>query len=124
MKTYNIISLVIVLSLLSFVTLAQSSGPKRPVSKEIQKIANQNFLSSGDILTVASVGYPVWTISKCVQLSSNDLERIVTPGNIVSEGYPAWIISKGIHRKAVRIKEQPKKSFDKDVIAGIQDIIW
>lgn len=105
MKTLNIIlTLVFAISILT--VAAQGNSAQRPVSKDVQKFANKSLLSE-ELLTVASLGYPTWAVSKDVQVLSS--ERPAAGENMVSEGYPYWTISKGIYRKVISVKAQPLK---------------
>lgn len=106
---------VSIFSLLTFVTNAQSS--QRPVSKEVQKFSNRAWLTSEQLLTIASVGYPAVTISKDVQLASNHFKKEFQPGNMISTGYPIWTISKGVHKMARPVKKEPKRNLEmRDII--------
>jgi hypothetical protein len=96
MKTNKLI-LAVVFSLFGFFAMAQSNI-ERPISKDVQKIANKKALTAERLLHVASVGFPVWTITKGVQLTSSRLTVAPVPGNLMSTGYPLWIISKGVHK--------------------------
>lgn len=117
MKTSNIV-LTIVFAILMLDAAAQSNIAQRPVSKDIQKIANKNALSEEQLLTVASKGYPIWTISKGVQVLNTDTVVPYITGNIPSKGYPFWTISKGVYRKVTPVKEKLLKPL-KDVIATL-----
>jgi hypothetical protein len=118
MKTNSKIILAGMFSLLTFSVSAQSNAVNyRPVSKEVQKVSNKAWLTSEQLLTVASVGYPPVTISKGVQLASNHIAKESQPGNMVSIGYPIWTISKGVHKIARPVKKEPKRDSEiKDVI--------
>lgn len=104
-----------IFSLLTFFAYAQSSH--RPVSKEVQKFSNRSWLTSEQLLTIASVGYPAVTISKDVQLASNNIKKEFQPGNMISTGYPIWTISKGVHKMARPVKKEPKRNSEmRDII--------
>lgn len=98
MRTYNVIFLVSIFSLLTFFATAQSAGNHRPISKEVQKISNKDWLLGERLLTVSSVGYPSWTITKEVLLASNQITKESLSGNMISLGYPVWTISKGVNK--------------------------
>lgn len=116
MKTKSkAVVLVGIFSLLTFSTNAQSSH--RPVSKEVQKFSNRSWLTSEQLLTITSVGYAAVTISKDVQLASNNIKREFQPGNMISTGYPIWTISKGVHKIARPAKKEPKRNSEmRDII--------
>lgn len=110
MRTYNVIFLVSFFSLLTFFATAQSAGNHRPVSKEVQKISNKDWLLGEHLLTVSSVGYPSWTLSKEVLLTSNHITKESAPGNMISAGYPVWTISKAVHKIVRPIKSEKKRA--------------
>lgn len=115
MKTKNI-SFTIVLAMFIFNASAQNDITQRVISKDVQKIANKEMLSNERLLTVASLGYPAWIISKNVQAAGN--KQPVVAGNMISAGYPFWTISKGVYRKVNPVKEKPLKPL-KEVIANL-----
>lgn len=101
--------LVSIFSQLTFFAAAQSEGTHRPVSKEVQKISNKDWLLNEDLLTVSSVGYPSWTLSKEVVLTSNRIIKEPLSGNMISLGYPVWTISKGVHKITRPVKSEKKR---------------
>ncbi|HEX8039223.1 MAG TPA: hypothetical protein VF490_08720 [Chryseosolibacter sp.] len=102
MKTH---ATLIVLSLLfpAFCATAQDTRVHLPVSKQVQYISNQQWILSGKLLTVSSVGYPTWTISKDVMLISNRIVKQPSRANMISTGYSEQAISKGVHAIARRV---------------------
>src|SRR5690349_4712056 len=101
MKTNNIFFIVIFLSLISIGANGQNhkSIPTWYLSKDVQRVSNKAYLErlSESQLTVKSLGYPYWIISKAVTKISNPVnEAIQESGNIASKDYPYWTISKGI----------------------------
>lgn len=100
MKTLCVVALASSLLLAGSVVSAQNSRVKiiRPISKEVVRISNSNWLANEHLLTVKSIGYPTMLL-KGVLLTSNHLTREAIPGNMISYGYPAWTISKGMHQK-------------------------
>ena len=117
MKTLNII-LTTAFSLFAVLASAQSINAERPISKDVQKISNESWLSTDHLFTVASVDYSSWTISKNVQLS-HQFRETAGLGNMISTGYPLWIISKGLHKVATPAKVKPAESLLKPVIASL-----
>ncbi len=117
MKTQNII-LTTIFSLFAVVASAQSNSIERSFSKDVQKIVNKSWLSTEHLLTIASVDYASWIISKNVQLSSNQFSRTVALGNMTSTGYPLWIISKRGHKLEPTIKPKPAVPIN-PAIAGL-----
>lgn len=109
MRTYNVIILVSIFSLLTFFATAGSAGSHRPVSKEVQKISNKDWLLGENLLTVSSVGYPSLTLSKEVVLTSNRITKESLSGNMISLGYPVWTISKGVHKITRPLKSEKKR---------------
>lgn len=101
MKTQNLI-LAIIVFLFAHVTSAQNNAVERSISKDVLKISNKSWLSKEHLVTVTSLGYPSWLISKKVVLVSNRFSEDL--GNMVSEGYPLWTISKGIQRLVKPVK--------------------
>ena len=118
MKTQNII-LTAVFSLFAVLASAQSNNTERTISKDVQKISNKSWLSTEQLLTVASVDYSSWIISKNVQLSNNQFGRTAGLGNMISTGYPVWIISKGVHKFETPVKVKPVELLIKPAIASL-----
>ena len=108
MKTQNIF-LTTVFSLFAVLASAQNNTIERSISKDVQKISNKSWLSTEQLLTVASVDYSSWIISKNVPLSSNQFERTAGLGNMISAGYPEWIISKRVNKVTAPLKVKPAK---------------
>lgn len=109
MRTYNLIILVSIFSLMTLFATAQSTVSHRPVSKEVQKISNKDWLLGEHLLTVSSVGYPSWTITKEVLLARNQITKESLSGNMISLGYPVWTISKAVHKIARPVKSEKKR---------------
>lgn len=120
MKTKTLTLLTGSLVLVAFLASAQSETMRitRSVSKDVQKISNKAWLSNESLLTVSSVGYPVWTITKGVQPADRKFTGQRQSGNIISIGYPVWTISKGVHRRTTTpVKKDPGRNpIMKDVI--------
>ena len=116
MKTQKII-LTTVFSFFAVLASAQSNSIERSISKDVQKIGNKSWLIAEHLLTVASVDYSSWIISKNVQLRSNQSSTVAL-GNMISTGYPLWIISKGSHKLEPTIKPKPAVSIN-PAIAGL-----
>lgn len=70
------------------------------LGKDVQAIQNNEILLASG-LTINSLGYPAWIISKDVQGSS---DNSTDAGNVVSYGYPYWTISKGVQNSFIRQK--------------------
>lgn len=102
MKTISKVMLVSLLSLAAYFASAQNM---RPVSKEIQKIANKAWLKQEKLLTVQSVGSPAWVVSKR-QESDSMRRNYASKANMISNGYPVWTISKGVHRINLHFREK------------------
>lgn len=111
MKTQHVILTV----LFSFFVLVVSAQNE----KGIQKVLNRHSPDNEQLLQVASVGYPLWTVSKKAQVILRDDYRATLPGNLVSIGYPYRIISKGVHRRTEPVKPAPVKPFYKDIIVSL-----
>lgn len=80
------------------------------LGKDVQTIQNSEILLASN-LTVTSLGYPSWLISKSVQRDSGNEAAV---GNMVSYGYPSWIISKDVRKNfrqpgTVKPQSQPVK---------------
>lgn len=103
MKTQNLI-LAIIVFLFAHVSSAQNNAIERSISKDVLKISNKSWLSKEHLVTVTSLGYPSWLISKKVVLVNNRFSDDSASGNMVSEGYPFWTISKGIQRSVKPVK--------------------
>ncbi|HCR54436.1 MAG: hypothetical protein KF860_15580 [Cyclobacteriaceae bacterium] len=110
MKTLCVVALASSLLLAGSVVSAQNSRVKsiRPISKEVVRISNRNWLVNEHLLTVKSIGYPTMLL-KGVVLTSNHLTREAIPGNMISHGYPAWTISKRIQQKVKPIRSEKYK---------------
>lgn len=120
MRTYNVIFLVSIFSLLTFFATAQNVNNHRPISKEVQKISNKDWLLSESLLVVSSVGYPSWIV-KDAALMSNQITKESLPGNMFSSGYPFWTISKGVNKITRPVKSEEKREYQlKDVVVRAQ----
>lgn len=110
MKTTKLITLAGAFILAISLASAQDASVKitRPISKEVQKFSNRTWLSSEQLLTVTSVGYPSMVISKGVQLANNNIKREFQRGNMISTGYPVWTISKDVHKMVRPVKREQK----------------
>lgn len=95
MKTLNIL-LITLFSLFAYNGFAQSYI-QRPVSKDVQKISNKQFLQHERLLMVLSVDASDQALSKGVQFVSNKIERERYEGNMKSE-FPVWIIGKEVNK--------------------------
>lgn len=118
MKIQHVI-LTVLFSFFVLVVSAQNEKGGRPLSKDIQKVLNRHSPDNEQLLQVASVGYPLWTVSKKAQVILRDDYRATLPGNLVSIGYPYRIISKGVHRRTEPVKPAPVKPFYKDIIVSL-----
>jgi hypothetical protein len=101
MKTNNnIFFILIFFSFISIGVNGQNSKarPEWYLSKDVQRISNRTYFErlSESQLTIKSLGYPNWIVSKAVARIGSPNERVSASGNIVSMGYPYWTISKGI----------------------------
>jgi len=100
MKTNNIFFILIFFSFISIGVNGQSSKaiPERYLSKDVQRINNKTYFErlNESHLTIKSLGYPNWIISKGAPRIGSPNEKVAASGNIVSMGYPYWTISKGI----------------------------
>jgi hypothetical protein len=94
----KIIGLIGMFLLSAFFVNAQSSNPNWIVSKDVQRIVNQDRFAKevlrGSYFQAKSVDFPSTVISKRVIRK----EAIATKGNIESKGTNDWVISKGVHR--------------------------
>ena len=100
METNNIFFMVIFLSFISVAVNGQSHKaiPEWYLSKGVQRINNSAYLEriSKSQLTIKSLGYPNWVISKAAARINSFNEEVQASGNLVSKGYPYCTISKGI----------------------------
>ena len=75
------------------------SDPAWPISKDVQKIANQKSLSDPSLrqshIRAKSLDAN-WFISKRATKASR--ENMMAQGNVASKGTPSWVISKGVQR--------------------------
>lgn len=95
MKTQNIFFVVVILCF-TLASSAQKTAIERPISKDIVKVSNLSWLGKEHLVSIASLGYPSWTLSKRVVLVNNRFSDGASLGNMASNGYPMWTISKGI----------------------------
>jgi len=102
MKTNNIFFILIFFSFISIGVNGQNgkATPEWYLSKDVQRISNKAYFErlSKSQLTIKSLGYPNWLISKAAARINSPNEGVQVLGNIVSLGYPYWTISKGIHQ--------------------------
>jgi hypothetical protein len=101
MKTLNILIFTF-LSLVAFNSYAQSNT-ERPVSKDVQKIANGEILQQEKLLIVLSLDASNQASSKDVQFVSNKLGRNGYQGNVKS-AFPLWAVAKEVNKISI-----PKK---------------
>jgi|SRR5690606_19655246 hypothetical protein len=105
MKASNRIFIAVAFSLASIFAYSQNQPDNRiaqgwPISKDVQKFSNKNWMKSETGLTIESVGQPEMVISKRVQTVGRPVSAWSSQkkANVVSKGYPSWIISKGVQR--------------------------
>ncbi len=105
MKTTLKIIFAVAFLVSNYLTHAQTDNSRKdnagwPISKEVQKFSNKNWLRGKSGLTIESIGQPDIAISKRVQTIGRPVSAWSSQkkGNVVSKGYSSWIISKGVQR--------------------------
>lgn len=96
-KTMALMALLV--TSISFANAQTGTDPAWPISKDVQKIANQKSLSDPSMrrshIRAKSLDAH-WFVSKRATQASR--ESMMAKGNVASKGTPSWVISKGVQR--------------------------
>jgi hypothetical protein len=98
MRKLKVLGLLSLLLTASIAVSAQSGNSAFAVSKDVQRVANQNAFDNQELkksnIEAVSLAFPAIVISKGIVRETQS----ETSGNVASKGYPTWTISKGVAR--------------------------
>lgn len=90
---------VLLVTSVSLANAQTATDPAWPISKDVQKVANQKSLSDPSLreshIRARSLDAN-WVVSKRATKATR--ESMMAKGNVASTGTPSWVISKGVQR--------------------------